>query len=483
VKAKAAASARTSVANAALFGTPRQPAFLQAALGIAVKLAAIVAITDDADFLPEVPASRRVAFAGAGLDRAPIEQDIVIAQLRPRLEGPASAYVVDMRWAVSNMEGITSLERWGAVAEQLATDSKKPVISVYDQDVAIEEQMQAAFRVHRQFLAPSGVYPNPYWIPAQLLEAGTLDEQLAFMLGRVVPDYEGLHAGRKSGEMIARGATPSWLAKPGAALGANAAKQRWHIHCFGQLRVFIGGHRIDWRIPGGTPKKTRTLFAYLLQSGEKGAHAEQISELLWPDEAAEDIKRARLHHTVAMLRRTLGYPQSVLRAGDFYRLNAPSGSWIDIDTFEQLCRRGLSLVKKGDHDAALLLYRSASQLYGGDLFEDLPREYVESEQENWCLPRRIWLREMALKLQTDMTRPLLKTGRTREALEQCMKALAFDPASEGANAEAMRIFQMQDRPEAIHRQYRQYLQAVDAVGATASAELRTLYRKLTGARP
>jgi DNA-binding SARP family transcriptional activator len=339
--------------------------------------------------------------------------------------------------------------------------------------------MQAAFRAHRQFLAPSGLHDNPYWIPADLLDGALLDDQLSFMLGRVVPDYADLRARRRTGQQNARGATPSWLAKPRALIGARPGPARWHIHCFGQLRVFIGNRAVDWRMQGGAPKKTKTLFAYLLQSGEKGAHADRIGELLWPEDGSEDTKRTRLHHTVAMLRKTLGDAGAVVRMGEYYRLNPPQGSWIDIDTFEQLCRRGLSLFKRGEDEAALRIYAAAEQLYTGDLFEDLPLEYVQPEQEDWCMPRRIWLREMALKLQYDFSKVLMRSKRTREALEHCMKALAIDPTSEGANAEAMKIFVAQGRVDAMHRQFRQYLQALATIGATEGAEIKALYRDLS----
>ncbi len=468
--------------NAALFGMREDQRFLTRAVGVAVTHSKALVVSSDGDFLAAVPAARRMSFAEAGLDCAFIESDVVLLKLKQHLGATVTGLIIDMQWAIANVEAVTSLERWGMIADTLAQNWMKPVISIYDQDLVIEEQMQAAFRAHRQFLAPSGVHDNPYWIPPALLATASLDQQLAYMLGRIVPDYEGLHQRRKSGEMLARGATPSWMAKANATMVTNPAGTRWHIHCFGQLRVLIGGKPVDWRIAGSTPKKTRTLFAYLLQSGEKGSHAEQISELLWPDEEGEATKRARLHHTIAMLRKILGSSRSVLRNGDYYHLKPPSGSWIDIDTFEQLCRRGLSLYKKGENEAALLLYLAADAIYEGDLFEDLPREYTESELENWCISRRIWLREMALKLQTDMTGALLKAGRTREALDHCMKALALDPASESANADALRIFKLQGRDEAIHRQYRQYMQAVTAVGATESPELQSLYSTLSSGR-
>ena len=474
------AATQPAAVNAALFYDIDDAAFVTTSLARVLDLTQAVLVTDDAGLLPGVPHTR-LTFSGAALDQAPIDPEDVLARLRPLMQGEAGL-VVDMGWAVANTQGATSLESWGAVADRLAREIGLPVVSIYNQDLTIEEQMQAAFRAHRQFLAPSGQYDNPYWIPADLLEAAMLDEQLSFMLGRVVPDYASLRARRRTGQQFARGATPSWLARPGPLIGATPGATRWHINCLGQLRVFIGNHAVNWRLPGGAPKKTRTLFAYLLHSGEKGAHADRISELLWPDGGSEAVKRTRLHHTVAMLRKTLGDAASVQRMGEYYRLNAPRGSWIDIDTFEQLCRRGLSLYKRGEDEAALRLYAAAEQIYMGDLFEDLPVEYVQPEQEDWCLPRRIWLREMALKLQFDYARALSRLNRTREALEHCLKALTIDPAHEGANAEAMRSFVAQGRVDAMHRQFRQYRQALATIGAIEGAEITALYRDLSQPR-
>jgi DNA-binding SARP family transcriptional activator len=460
-------------ANAALFDMRDQSRFLGDSVANVLKLSKATIVSDDVNFIHKC---QPISFADAALDRVLIDQEEVFAKLKAT--NPTCGFIIDMRWAISTAEASRNLEQWGSLAEHLSTELSLPIISVYYQDVMIEEHLQTAFRVHSQFLAPSGLYHNPYWLPAKLLETAALDEQLSFMLGRVVPDFKGLQLRRKTGEMFAHGATPSWLERADTTLAVSALSTRWEIHCFGQLRVSIGGHNIEWRIAGSTPKKTQTLFAYLLQCGEKGAHSEQISELLWPDEQSDSTKRARLHHTVAMLRKTLGSAHSILRSGDYYRLNAPSGSWIDINTFEQLCRRGLALSKKGELESAAQVYYAADQLYAGDLFENLPREYVESELEDWCLPRRMWLKEMALKLQNDYTSVLMRAGRTREALDHCQKALIIDPTSEGANDVAMKIFAVQGREEAIHRQYKQYQQAVKAVGEVESADLRAHYRSL-----
>lgn len=469
--------------NAALIADFATPGFVAKALATVAAPTKQWLVSDDPRLLPDIPATRRISFDSAALNATPMDPEAAFVHLRHCVSeaGTIAALVVDMGWVIGHLQGVTGLETWGGVADRLAAHFDLPVVSLYNQDLTIEEQIQAALRAHRQFLAPSGLYPNPYWIPASLLEGGALDEQLSFMLGRVVPDYAGLLARRQQGQMFARGATPSWLAPPRARLGSPAGAARWHVHCLGRLKVFIGTQAVDWQLQGGAPKKTRTLFAYLLQTGDKGAHADQIGELLWPEGESEEIKRTRLHHTVAMLRKTLRDPGAVERVGEYYRLNAPPGSWIDIDTFEQLCRRGLSLYKRGELAAALRVYAAADQLYGGDLFEDLPLEYVRSETDDWCMPRRIWLREMAVKLQYDFAKVCMSSGRTREALDHCQKALAIDPASEGANAEAMKIFVAQGRVDAMHRQYRQYRAALEAIGASEGLEIKSLYRELARA--
>ncbi|CUH80591.1 AfsR/SARP family transcriptional regulator [Tropicibacter naphthalenivorans] len=314
-------------------------------------------------------------------------------------------------------------------------------------------------------------------MPPKLLRQGTVDEQLGFMLGRVVPDYAGGKFFKGVERQAARGASPDWLNRSRAA---PTGSPRWHIHCLGQLTVFTGGNRpVDWQVSGAAPNKLRVLFAYLLHTGEKGAHSERISELLWPEGSFEKTKRAPLHHAIAMLRKALGSKDAVVRSGEYYRLNVPVGSWLDITSFEQICRRAISLARHGVPSDALPVYFAAERLYGGDLFEDLPLEYLHNEHEDRVLPRRTWLREMAMRVQYDMSALLRKEGRTAQALDRAQRAIALDPSSPEANIEAMRVLHAQGRLTAIHRQYRQFRAAVEAAGDLPERdEVHDIYEEL-----
>ncbi|WP_238364136.1 AfsR/SARP family transcriptional regulator [Mesobacterium pallidum] len=466
--------------NAALIGPFSGGGFLRAALG-ALPGGGSVHIVTGSEALAEALGLARHGLDAAGLDTAALESDLVheaLTRLAGATEGPLA---IDMSWCQAQADGTAAFETWGALAERLAAEGVG-IVALYNHDLMIEDQLRAAMQLHPHFLAPEGLTDNPFFLPVSMREAATLDEQLNYLLGRAVPGLAGLDRARRADRVAARGADPKWLEKQMSPQPLGASAERWHIHCFGQLRVYVGGNkRVNWQIKGGSPKKTKTLFAYLLQAGEKGVHADRIGELLWPGDGDEQTKRARLHYAVAMLRKTLGGKDALLRTGEYYRLNIPPGSWIDIASFEQLCRRGLVLANAGRDAEALELFAKAERLYVGDLFADLPQDYVDDEYDDWCLARRTWLREVAIKLHRDMSRLLRKADRTRAALEHCQKALGLDPASDVAHAETLRVFAAQGRRDALTRQYKQYRAAAASLGdLSGRGEMDALYHELMG---
>lgn len=471
-----------SIVNAALFSDHSDTAFLKGALQTYLDETGCYIVTPDADLLPQIALAQRLDYPDIALRPEGLFGELVFSDLMKSLQRKPdlACLLVDMTWCLNMSWGARALEHWGALVDQVCAELGIIIVSLYNKELIVEEQMQAAFRVHRQFLAPSGKYENPHWMPRHLIEGATLDEQLGFLLGRVVPEFADRSFHNTDLPNAARGATPGWLPPPRHSVAVAASTQRWHIHCLGRLRVYVGGNMpVNWQISGSAPKKSRALFAYLLNRGETGTHIDQISEFLWPDDGQEDSKRARARHTISMLRKTLGSADTVKRSGEFYKLAIPSGSWIDIKSFEQLCRRGLALFRHGDLDAALRVYHSAEQLYEGDLFEDLPLEYVQSEVEDWCMPRRIWLREMMIKLQYDLSHVLRQKDRIREAGEHCHKALSLDPINDLANIEVMHVLHMQGRREAMTRQFRQYQAAMQENGMIhETSDVHEVYTKL-----
>lgn len=469
--------------NATLLYGEDDPGFVSRAMGHASAGRPVFAVTRSAEFARLFGAEATVDPAEAGLDAVPLNSEDVLEKLRCRLADlpQIGCIVVDMQWPHLPAAGVGSIQAWGGIAERLCARPGIAVVSAFDKDYLVEDQLQAAMRATQQFLSPSGLYENPHWLPAEIRQGSTLDEKLGFMLGRIVPEYAGSGGLRRIDQMAARGGAPDWLAHPPLLPGEARDRPPWFIRCLGPLEVYTGGSEpVDWRQPGSAPKKTRALFAYLLNAGDKGAHADQICELLWQGAEPNATKRARLHHTVAMLRRTLGGQETVQRIEDSYRLNAPGGSQVDVDLFEQICRRGLSFARAGQNDSALKLYSEAEQHYRGDLFENLSRDYLVTETEDWIIPRRTWLRDMAVRLQYDMSKLLRRFNRLGEALDHALRAVSLDPLSEGANSETMRVFHAQGRIEAVHRQFRQYRAALNAIGVSAPGpEVTAIYGELS----
>lgn len=468
------------VVNAAVFSPFSDAKFLKETISSIDEGLSLCVLTDDRDFLQFAQPDRRLDLDTLGVRTESARPGMLEAKLRASLGDDMQQCCIfaDMSWIADALLGADALETWTRVSERFASDGYT-ILSFYDPRVLIEDLALIALRAHSQIAGPSGIRDNPFWLSEQMATQ-TADRQLTFLLERAAPDYKGRSTFNPVDANDARGTDPGWVEPLTNSAVLAPDLERWRIFCLGELRVYRGGYDlVDWNVPGGSPNKTRTLFAFLLQGGDKGVHADRIGELLWPEGESETVKRKRLHHTVAMLRRALGSKTSVIRTGETYRLNPPTGSWVDITSFEQLCRRALSLSTAGQGDAALRVYRVAEKLYGGDLFEDLPVNYVHSEQEDWCLPRRTWLREMALKVQKDMSVLLRRLGDTRKALEHAQRALTMDPTSEEANTEILHVYFDQGRREAMKRHFRQYCRALETIGAEDSgARVESVYRAL-----
>lgn len=473
--------------NGAVLGRAQSSTFPEAELGALGGGPARFLVTDDDTFLPEIPPSHRLDFASAGFGEVPLQLDIVRQRLSAAMAalGAPCTILVDMSWGLGTVSASANFDFWGATCDQMVEETGQTLISIYNCDQLFEGQFLAAMRGHRFFVTGSGIYTNPYWLPPRYLNGASLTQQVAFLLSRLVPDYRDLGFSSQSVSDPASGADPRWIASPDQLSPKRDVSAIWKIRCFGRLRIYkTDGSQIQWKTAGGAPKKTKALFAFLLQRGEKGARSEQLAELLWPEGADEAVKRARLHHTITMLRKTLEGPEFVIRNGEYYHLIPPNGSWIDISSFEQLCHRGKVLMGNQQNAAALSLLTAADQLYSGDLFEDILPEYVETAVDDWCMPRRLWFKEMSLKVKRDIAALLRAEGRYREALAYCQQVIAIDPTCEVANSEAMRIFHAQSRLEALIRQYRLFRAAVDAMGiGDEEGEVDALYRRLQKHRP
>ena len=394
---------------------------------------------------------------------------------------------VDMGWGLETNSAMANFGKWMVVAEDLADRTGMIVASLYNRRLLIDEQLAVALRGHPGVLTSTGIVANPHWLPATLLTRGTLREQVDHWLGAISPLL--VQTPVQAPYHAAEGADPMWLLRRAADEPIAAEvdhRERWKIRCFGRLRIYRNdGSQVQWEAPGGATRKTKTLFAYLLQKGGKGGETDELADLLWPEAESIEAARNRLYHTVRCLRQALSSSSShreaarfVLRDGPRYVLAPPEGSWLDISTFEQLCRQSQFHINARATEEALICLQAADRLYTGDLFEDIPAVYADDSERDWCWTKRYWLRDMFFKVQRDAARIHRERQDYSAALAHCKKALAIDPLCEIAHEEAMRVFFAQGRHEAIDRQYKLYLDLLSHFDKRPkSAALAKTYRE------
>ncbi len=440
------------------------------------------------------PTALRLGFDEAGFLETPLSFKTTLIRVSawvkaaaPDLDNQTKVLLTDMSWVLATNSATANFETWMEIAERLADGLGFPVISLYNRRLMIDEQMLTALRGHPRILTTGGVHQNPHWLPARLLTRGTLRQQVDHWLNAISPEFAPPSEGAEI--HAAEGADPMWLLRKTTqepTIAGFEARDRWKIRCFGRLRVYRNdGSQIVWDAPGGATRKTKTLFAYLLHKGGDGATTDELADLLWPDAESAEAACNRLYHTVRYLRAALGQgaetrrPAYLIRDSSRYVLVPPDKSWLDISTFEQLCRQSTLHMKVGAYDEAMICLQAGNRLYTGDLFADIPAEYTDDNQRDWCWSKRYWLREMFFKVQQNAASIYRQRQDYSAALVHCQKALEIDPLCEIAHEEAMRVFAAQGRAEAIDRQFNLYVNSVSHFDdRPKSAGLKATYQAL-----
>lgn len=398
---------------------------------------------------------------------SPIRIPNLIAELTTRIkqqltESKSLLLFVEMSWTIRHPSGAIYLREFEAEIEQLTTQLPLIVICLYNQRIMLDRQLMIGIQTHRELVGPDEIISNPHFVPPNIFTKRDLRGQFEYWLHQLAPSAEPTQAASVSvNQRYNLEAEPSLVAQ-------TSKEGRWKIRCFGGLRVYrADGAVIQWNIVSGATRKTKTLFAFLLFRGERGAAGEEIADLLWPD--AKDQKQSlnRLYHTVRCLRKALSpelvnSKQSpfVLREDQRYFLALPPNSWLDLPMFQELCYRGNRLIRQKNWNEALVCYESAEQLYTGDLLADIPDKYAANREIDWCWSQRYWYREMYVKVLVNSAEVHYHLNRISDALTRCDKALALDPVSELAHQQKINILASVNRRDAVLRQYRLYKDAL-----------------------
>jgi two-component SAPR family response regulator len=441
-----------------------------------------------------MPAAFVAASNTFGMAEMPISIACIMQRIQERVEAAVAAgfngllLLIDMSWLLRVPSGIAHHGEFEVALQELMLGSLPlRVVCLYHLSKFPEEMTLDAMRTHSRVLTENGEFDNPHFLPPHVFLSGDSAAKFQTWLNNLWPLPAEDTNPRSRRRRPVRHCAVSPTSSDTANVKPVCGQERWKIRCFGKLRIYRqDGSPVQWNVANGATIKIKTLFAYLLQCSAKGATAEELADLLWPQAECMSQSLNRLYHTIHCLRMVLSPDLKHSRASPYvlgndhhYRLSLPEGTWMDVPIFEQFCRRGEKLLKANQLEEALTCCVAAEKLYTGTLLSDIPAEYIQDIDRDWCWSRRYWLDEIYVKLLTQISSLCRHFGRLDDAIDHAEKALRLEPCFELAHQELMHIFNDLGRRDAVERQYRLCLGALKRQeGRAPSGSTRILFQRL-----
>jgi LuxR family maltose regulon positive regulatory protein len=238
------------------------------------------------------------------------------------------------------------------------------------------------------------------------------------------------------------------------------------VRCLGSFNAWRGDKPVqarEWQ-----REKARQLFQLLITLRGQWLPREQIVDLLWPDQpadnAARDFKVAlnALNRALEPKRSLNLAPYFIIRRGSTYGIN-PQGKLItDAEIFSRLAASS----DAGDLKQALSLYE-----------DDFLPDCIYAD---WCSTERHTYRQKYLMVTERLARLHLQAQRGEEALDVCQAAIRRDKCWEPAYALMMQAYVIQGNTTQALATYQRYETVLrDELGFEPSAEMQNLRRSIS----
>lgn len=390
---------------------------------------------------------------------------------------------IEMSWMIRSPSAAVYAIHFYKLMEDLCEHYELKICYLFNSSLLLDEMLLNALKSQPHLWLEGKVTNNPYYVPIDTLIKKKNRAQFNYWMQQLQPDFDSGQTQNISGKI-----QPIYNLNnaPAAPIAQNSEEGGWKIRCLGKLKVYREyGELINWNSKHGSTRKMKTLFAYLLFKGEKGAAAEELADMLWPEEDF-DVSANRLHQTIRLLKLVLSPELKVkketspfiIREGKFYHLALPQDSWIDLTMFQELCFRGNAHFKNKNFKEALICYQGAERMYLGELFQDIPKKYIDNYEHDWCYSRRQWYKEMHQKLLLESSIMYRSLNDITNALAACDKALSIEPYSEKITQEKLQVLFDAQRKDAFQRQYKVYAKTLEKFDlGLPSKEMTAFYKK------
>src|SRR5215212_2462326 len=257
--------------------------------------------------------------------------------------------------------------------------------------------------------------------------------------------------------------------KPSPRISSGVVSEAVRIRMLGGFSVSVGAKTIEegeWRL-----RKAAGLVKLLALEPGHRMHREQLMDVLWPEleeKAQANNLRYALHHarrTLALASDSDTASRLLALRGELIELGRERSLAVDVEAFEEAARTA-----RGSRDAGA--YRVALDLYAGELLPQDP-------YERWAEERREGLRRTHLSLLLELAALYERRGEYDAAAEALQRALASEPAHEGAHAQLMRVYALSGRRGEALEQYERLREALKREDDTEpSAQSRVLYEEI-----
>jgi ATP/maltotriose-dependent transcriptional regulator MalT/DNA-binding SARP family transcriptional activator len=249
------------------------------------------------------------------------------------------------------------------------------------------------------------------------------------------------------------------------------------VQTFGAFRVWRGTEPVE---PREWQRKTaRQLLELFVTRRGRMLEREEIFELLWNDESPANARRDfqvalnALNKVLEPNRAADDEPAFIARQDSAYGLRADAQIRIDADEFTMM----LSCAEKESSEKALVLYRSALELYQDDYL------IHDARYDDWAIAERERLLTLYLRAADRLATRLLEGGEVDECLIWCDKILARDECWEHVYRLMMRAYAQRGDLAQIRRVFDQCARVMnDDLDADPSPATVQIFRELTGPR-
>lgn len=158
------------------------------------------------------------------------------------------------------------------------------------------------------------------------------------------------------------------VSRPESICGDATSVAPLQIRLFGSIDVSYAGHSIVW-----TRKRELELIKYLALSPRATATREELIERFWPT-TERQVAGARLRTACSNIRRVLAARVGSHAIGKYFRTDGVIGLdlrnvVIDAHHFNSHIQSGQDAFASGDVANALLHFRAAERLYGGEFLD------------------------------------------------------------------------------------------------------------------